>query len=275
MNLLPDSSTAVENCVSVAYSKSQIEKLGERLRVSQKESDLRMLEEHRLSFGEISHSTAKRVMELLNVPAVERPAKQTLSIIEKLNREKTNLARMQDLAGCRIVVPSLSDQDFAIRVLSAEFSDTKVDDKRDNPRHGYRSVHLISKIDGKLIELQIRTPSQNAWANIAERTSRVVDPAIKYGGGPADIQRKLKVFSDSLHTLDLVYQVATAALLAKDTPPTALTSALLALFPQDQVGGGEPTKRKNYIDELQDLALSRAIADGDELVAEVIRIKGS
>jgi putative GTP pyrophosphokinase len=59
-----------------------------------------------------------------------------------------------------------------------------------DPSHGYRAVHVIAHLSGKLVEIQVRSALQHLWAELSERLSDVVDASIKYGGGPAQ-QRQI------------------------------------------------------------------------------------
>jgi ppGpp synthetase/RelA/SpoT-type nucleotidyltranferase len=52
-------------------------------------------------------------------------------------------------------------------------------------------VHVIANLDGKPVEIQIRTEFQHLWAELSEKLSDVVDPAIKYGGGPREMRKLL------------------------------------------------------------------------------------
>lgn len=60
-------------------------------------------------------------------------------------------------------------------------------DRRVKPNYGYRAVHLIVKVDGKLMEIQVRTKLQHDWAELSEKLSDKIDPSIKYGGGNSKI----------------------------------------------------------------------------------------
>jgi putative GTP pyrophosphokinase len=86
-------------------SKSQINRLGDRLRTHDlNEADLRLLDSYRRSFTEVYEDVVGRIRDQLSLEPTGRPAKSTTSIIEKLRREKTRLSRMQDIAGCRVIV---------------------------------------------------------------------------------------------------------------------------------------------------------------------------
>jgi hypothetical protein len=82
--------------------------------------------------------------------------------------------------------------------LGALFSGASVIDRRGNPSYGYRAVHLVIDIDGKLVEIQVRTELQHQWAELSEKLSDVVDPAIKYGGGPAELTEFLRLASEAV-----------------------------------------------------------------------------
>jgi hypothetical protein len=78
---------------------SQINKLGERLRKNPDNKDaLRTLDAFRSSFAaaceHVSHELSK-----LRLEPVSRPAKTSLSIIAKLNRERSRLSKMRVLSG--------------------------------------------------------------------------------------------------------------------------------------------------------------------------------
>ena len=50
---------------------------------------------------------------------------------------------------------------------------------------------MVANIEGRSIEVQIRTELQQRWAEVSEKYSDVIDPAIKYGGGDPKCQDAL------------------------------------------------------------------------------------
>jgi ppGpp synthetase/RelA/SpoT-type nucleotidyltranferase len=72
-----------------------------------------------------------------------RPGKSTGAIVGKLDRQKTRLSQMQDIAGCRILVPEILAQDRAVDDLLHLFQKAQVFDRRDRPSYGYRAVHVV------------------------------------------------------------------------------------------------------------------------------------
>ena len=102
-------------------SVSQLNKLGERFRKGQaSDDDLRALDTFRLSFAAACGQVADELNHL-GLKPVSRPAKSTTSIIAKLNRERSRLSKMQDVAGCRVEVDNIAQQDRVVTDLVAKF----------------------------------------------------------------------------------------------------------------------------------------------------------
>jgi putative GTP pyrophosphokinase len=179
-------------------SKTQIDRLGDRLKEgSHTESDLRLLDDYRRSFGEAYEAVVRTIRQGGEFPT-GRLAKSTLSIVEKLRRESIRLSQMQDVAGCRVVVASVVQQDRFVESLKTVFPGASVIDRRDNPSYGYRAVHVIAEVSGKPIEIQVRTSLQHLWAELSEKSSDVLDPTIKYGGGPDEWRSVLAKCSEAV-----------------------------------------------------------------------------
>lgn len=165
-------------------SKTQIDKLGDRLRKRDiTEEDLRLLDGYRRSFHEAYEFVVEAIRNDLGLEPTGRPAKSTTSITEKLLRESIRLSQIQDITGCRIVVSEIAEQDRAVQALRSLFDDVTIVDRRTQPTNGYRAVHVIVSRADKLVEIQVRTRMQHGWAELSEKASDVIDPAIKYGSG--------------------------------------------------------------------------------------------
>jgi putative GTP pyrophosphokinase len=105
-------------------SKTQIDQLGVRLRVgSPQEVDIRMLDDYRRSFSSAYETVVHTIVDKVKLQATGRPAKSTTSIIEELQRETIRLSQVQDIAGCRVLVRSMSHQDRVIARLTKLFAD--------------------------------------------------------------------------------------------------------------------------------------------------------
>ena len=179
-------------------SKSQVDRLGDRLREDKvSENDLRLLDSYRRSFTDAYDDVVWQITHELKLEPTGRKAKTNASIIDKLQRESIRLSQMQDIAGCRIVVNDIAAQDNVTARLIELFEQTTVVDRRQNPSHGYRAVHVIVKNQGKLVEVQVRTALQDRWASFTEKLSDVLDDtSIKYGGGDEQMMSYLYKMSD-------------------------------------------------------------------------------
>jgi hypothetical protein len=119
-----------------------------------------------------------------------------------LKRESIRLSQLQDIAGCRVVVPSAVRQEQVLSRLTNRFPGSRIVDRRVQPSHGYRAIHLIVAVDGMLVEVQLRTALQHAWAELSEKTADMLDPAIKYGGGPEAFRNALLDLSQVLERVE-------------------------------------------------------------------------
>jgi ppGpp synthetase/RelA/SpoT-type nucleotidyltranferase len=111
------------------------------------------------------------------------------TLVEKLRRDpQTKLPSIQDVAGLRVTVSDRVDQDLAVpaieAALRAESCECKTRDRRVEPSWGYRAVHIIARVDGVPVEIQIRTELQDLWAQVAERIGDKFGRQIRYGGEP-------------------------------------------------------------------------------------------
>lgn len=198
------------------FSKSQIDRLGERLKSeAHTEEDLRLLNEYRKSFHESYRHVMVHIRETGHAPT-GRSAKSTVSIVQKLRRESIRLSQMQDIAGCRVVVHDIKNQDTLTTQILNLLPHITVIDRRELPSHGYRAVHIIAEADRSPIEIQIRTRLQHLWAELSERFSDFVDPTIKYGGGPSVYREKLAICSNHVAYCEEMEPVRTDALLRSD-----------------------------------------------------------
>ena len=188
-------------------SNSKVDQLGDRLRVAasvsekKDEADLRLLYVHRLSFGTAYRSVIRQIKERLHLEPSGR-MKSNGSIIEKLRRESLRLSQVQDIAGCRLLVADMLEQDEIVDSLRGTFSAADVMDRRETPSHGYRAVHVIVPIEGKRVEIQVRTHLQHTWAQLSEAIAAMVGPSIKYGGGSTALRVRLDGIAEVIRQVE-------------------------------------------------------------------------
>jgi hypothetical protein len=122
--------------------------------------------------------------------------KRVPSILQKLRRfSHMKLSRMQDIGGCRAVVNTAAD----VRKIRLEYAKSRQQhefigekDYIATPKDsGYRGVHLIYRYEsdrtpaynGRLIEIQLRSRLQHAWATAVETVGTFLQQSLKASEG--------------------------------------------------------------------------------------------
>jgi ppGpp synthetase/RelA/SpoT-type nucleotidyltranferase len=179
--------------MSKELSKTQIDRLGDRIKRGQiTDEDSRLLDQYRRSFAGAYEAVVRIIRDRLELEPTGRRAKATSSIVAKLQREHIRLTQIQDIAGCRLVVANIAEQESVIQFLTGLFPKATIIDRRAKPSHGYRAVHVVVNYGDKLIEIQVRTSLQQLWAEMSEKFSDDIDRSIKYGGGDSRLQEFLQ-----------------------------------------------------------------------------------
>lgn len=185
----------------MTLTKSQIDRLGERLKQSTTDDDLHRLNTFRASFRSAYTHVQLRIREATGIEPSGRDAKSVPSIIAKLQRETARLSQIQDIAGLRILVRDVAEQDRLVEHLLKAFPSAAVIDRRKSPNHGYRAVHLVVRVEDRLVEIQVRTLLQHQWAEFSEAISDRF-PGVKYGEGDSRAYRLLIQLSDWVRTIE-------------------------------------------------------------------------
>jgi ppGpp synthetase/RelA/SpoT-type nucleotidyltranferase len=180
-------------------TKAQIDRLGELLREGNTTREtLDALEQYRTLFRPADEGAALLISGLgfRRLEISRRAGKSTPSIIAKLRRESTRLSQIQDIAGCRVIVEYLSQQDEFSRRLFRKAPNARIRDRRANPSYGYRAVHIILSVAGLPYEVQVRTYAQDLWAQLVEKLSDSAYPELKYGKGPPELLHEIYELSE-------------------------------------------------------------------------------
>jgi hypothetical protein len=123
-------------------------------------------------------------------------------IVRKLTRHPTmKLSRMQDIGGCRAILQGEHDE---VRRVEERIERNWVIKHRkhytlEHPApSGYRGLHIVVERDGRLIEIQLRTPREHEWAEAIERTDKRLALDLKSGHGPAILLEYFRLAADAL-----------------------------------------------------------------------------
>lgn len=202
------------------YSKSKINQAGNVMRLGtaseeERKEALKIIDNWRSAHAYPLHvlymNLRGKAGSRSDILVAER-LKRLESIVGKLQRESgMQLARMQDLGGCRVVLPTLDEvysfsEKFQKSRIRHEFKNEE-DYIKEPKKSGYRSLHLVYKFKtdtpekdiynqySMLIELQFRTHLQHIWATALETIGLFTNQALKAGQGNKEILRFFVVVS--------------------------------------------------------------------------------
>jgi ppGpp synthetase/RelA/SpoT-type nucleotidyltranferase len=145
----------------------------------------------------------RKAKNINNDSIIAQRIKRLDSIRQKLERQTTQLSQMQDIGGCRAVMPSQRDvEKLAHEYIQRSRASRFIHDLKwqknyieDPKADGYRSYHLIyaykgenkySVYDNLRIEIQIRSRLQHAWATAVEAVGIFTRQALKSNQGNKD-----------------------------------------------------------------------------------------
>ncbi len=110
-------------------------------------------------------------------------------VVDKLARFPTmRLSQMEDVGGCRAVVQDADEVQRVARRMRRRWDIVATHDYRDEPKpSGYRALHYVVRRDGRLIEIQLRTVTQQVWAEAVETWSARTGFNLKDQEGPEEL----------------------------------------------------------------------------------------
>ncbi len=194
--------------VEIRHSKAEVNKAGDIFRNHASTRDDLFWAAEVLGNWRAAHNypintfqaTLRHRLKMIDGQAlVAQRLKRIPSIIDKLRRfPDMQLARMQDIGGLRAVVGNLKQvQRLCDNYKTTRFAHELVGERNyiDSPKQsGYRSIHLVyrykneqvKQYNGLLLELQLRTREQHAWATAVETMGIFLDYALKSSEGPEE-----------------------------------------------------------------------------------------
>lgn len=117
--------------------------------------------------------------------------------------EESALVQIHDAIGLRVVCAFLDDV-YAMRDALASADGVEIIQEKDYIRaakpNGYRSYHMILRLDGYFAEIQLRTISMDTWAALEHHLT------YKKGEPGALIRAELKRCADELASTDVSMQ---------------------------------------------------------------------
>lgn len=207
----------------MAFLKTRIDKAGLALAQDKykDEIDYIELEEDFYKYREAHlrplSDTTIEIQRLLSGSGIEFYIAQRLKrkpqIVRKLKRLSVRLTQLQDIGGCRIIVPTNKDVDILYNFLNEkvkteqnfEIIHKRQKDYREKGRDdtGYRALHLIIKRENLYLELQVRSRIQHYWAESIERTSVIYGHHLKENEGDSTVIQYFKQLSNIFYEIEM------------------------------------------------------------------------
>lgn len=200
-------------------SKSRVTRAGERIRQDLGTAeDLSVVEEWRAAHRGVLNTfqAILRNRTRGTKVSVAQRHKRKLTIFDKLKRfPGMQLARMDDVAGCRLIFDSIQDlQSFREKFHKARFNHKLRNDPdkynyiKAPKQTGYRGIHDIYEYNvnseagkglaGLYIEIQYRTLVQHAWATAVEVIGFITQSQPKFQRGDDRYERAMALASELL-----------------------------------------------------------------------------
>lgn len=200
-------------------SKSKVNEAGEKVRSGiASYNDISIIEEWRAAHRKVLNTFQEilRRRTRYSKAVVAQRHKRRNTIFDKLQRfPKMQLARMDDVAGCRVIFPTIEElYSFREKLHRARFSHTRKNeiDKYDYIKKpkitGYRGIHDVYAYDvnseagknlkGLLVEIQYRTNIQHAWATAVEVIGFITESQPKFQEGDTRYQYAMSLASEIL-----------------------------------------------------------------------------
>lgn len=158
---------------------------------------------HSRSLARVNANLRYYVRKADTEPEVTQRLKRFSTICHKLHRQPTmTLTTMEDIGGVRVIMPT-QQQVFDVCEMLEKADRWEIRRRRfyveggdPGPKEdGYRAVHLIVAKDGCFIEIQLRTPWQDVWAQSVEQDTRRLRADLKFGAGPDDLRDYYRLIS--------------------------------------------------------------------------------
>ena len=147
----------------------------------------------------------------VETPEVTQRLKRFSTILHKLQREPgMPLARMEDIGGVRAILPTQTQVLAVVEMLNKADRWTirrqrhYIEGRDPGPKSdGYRAVHLVIAKNECFVEIQLRTPRQDVWAQSVEQDTRRLRADLKFGSGPDDLREYYRMSSEYFAMIEL------------------------------------------------------------------------
>lgn len=171
---------------------------------------------HAFPLNTFQNSLRSNAKKVCNDFIIAQRIERMPSIVHKLDRfSSMKVSQIQDIGGCRAILPDIEAVNN-IRNIFITKSRMKHELHHEdnyilNPKEsGYRGIHLVYKYksdrketyNSLLIEIQIRTVLQHAWATAVETVGLFVGQALKSSLGPQEWLNFFRIISSGIAMIE-------------------------------------------------------------------------
>lgn len=159
---------------------------------------------YRSQFSVPMRNVNNKVRYYIKSAGVDQVVTQRLKRVPRMAQKLTKqlslrLSQMQDVGGVRAVLPDQATVNEVLAGIERNWDIVTIDDYEARPRTtGYRAKHVITRSHGRCIELQLRTPGQQDWADEIERLDGLLNYAIKDGEGTPEMIEYTRGLADMI-----------------------------------------------------------------------------
>jgi len=162
---------------------------------------------HARPLGNISQGLRQIVKsETGEDPIVSQRLKRVPRILRKLSRMgHGGLARLEDIGGCRAVLPDAQSLERVRDHVERTWSDIVTQRRRtvhEPTPMGYRAHHLTIVKFGRNVEIQLRTEGQQDWADSIESIDSRRGLTLKDGIGPESLTDYFSGAGEMIYSLE-------------------------------------------------------------------------
>jgi ppGpp synthetase/RelA/SpoT-type nucleotidyltranferase len=136
---------------------------------------------------------------------VTQRLKRFESIVAKLVRDKPRLGEIEDIAGCRAILPGrlVVEQVWQQLDRAHKLEILQVRNYNESPHAGgYRALHLWCRRDDFKVEVQLRTAYQQQWAELVEEWDSALGMDLKHEKAPDVVLTYFRELADYFSLLD-------------------------------------------------------------------------
>jgi putative GTP pyrophosphokinase len=129
---------------AAGLTKGAVDRLGDAMRSGTlTEEQVASFRRYRQNFGPALSEVVELIRAATSLDVMQRQ-KTMRSTAAKLQRVSARLSQVQDIAGCRLVVPGVREQDEITARLLDHHATWRVLDRRTQPSHDYRAAHIAA-----------------------------------------------------------------------------------------------------------------------------------